>query len=390
MALEKQLNILDYALHSLYRRRLKIIGVILVFAAVIFLLASFQMTSGALTTAAERLLDGAPEITIQHLRAGRQETIALSAMDKLDRIFGIRAVVPRVWGYYFDATTGANYTVLGIDPQLMPQGDRLATAIDGRLPKEHEAVAGPGVLKKLALGGRHVFSLYRPDLSLKSLTIAGVFARDTAMVTDDTLFMPPADARDLFALRPDEATDLCVYVANPKEVDTIAAKIAEALPGTRVLTRAQIAKTYRAVFGWRSGFASICLLTALSAFIIFAWDKASGLTPEEKKEIAILKVLGWQTADILTARMYEGAVVSLVSFLIGYSLAYAHVGYFAAGLFRPILMGWSALTPSITLVPRLAVGDVMLTLCLTVLPYLAATIIPAWRGSIIPPDSAMN
>ena len=42
-------------------------------------------------------------------------------------------------------------------------------------------------------------------------------------------------------------TDLCVYITNPTEIDTIAKKIAALLPDTRVLTRSQIQKTYQVV-----------------------------------------------------------------------------------------------------------------------------------------------
>lgn len=392
MSFARQANIIDYSLSSLWRRRFKSLGVMVVFAGVIFLLASFQMTTKALTNAASDILAFAPEITIQKMKAGRQESIPLEYKEKLAVILGIRAITPRIWGYYFNETSGANYTVLGLDPFSMPLGDQLGEAIDtGALPLDHEAVLGQGVFAELAGGGDAViFSLFRPDLSLKTFSRAGVFKAETNILTYDTLFMNLDDARDLFALPADMATDLCVTVANPNEVQTIAKKIAALLPDTRVVTRQQIQKTYQGVFGWRSGFASICLLTALAAFIIFAWDKASGLTPEERKEISILKIIGWQTSDVLTLRFWEGVIVSTVSFVVGYTLAYVHVSFFEASLFRPVLLGWSVLHPALRLVPSVELGETLLILCLTVVPYLAATIIPAWRAAIIPADSALN
>lgn len=391
MSLEKQLNIIDYSLSSIWRRRFKSLGVTVVFAGVIFLLASFQMTTKALTTVAGESLAAAPEITIQKMRAGRQESIPVAYQAKLGAIFGIETITPRVWGYYFNETKGANYTIVGLDPLSMPLGDQLVQAIaDGSLPKEHEAVLGQGVQASLNSSGSSMFSLFRPDLTLKPLTIAGTFKPATNLLTYDTLFMTLQDARDLFAMGDDMATDLCVTVANPNEVPTIAKKIAALLPDTRVVTRAQIQKTYQAVFGWRSGFASICLLTALTSFIIFAWDKASGLTPEEKKEISILKIIGWQTSDVLVLRFWEGVIVSTVSFAVGYTLAYVHVSFFEASLFRPILIGWSVLHPAMRLIPSVDLGETLLVLCLTVVPYLAATVIPAWRSAIIPADSALN
>ena len=390
MSLAKQLNIIDYSLSSIWRRRFKSLGVMAVFSGVIFLLASFQMTTKALTNAAGELLAWAPEITVQKMRAGRQESIPVAYGEQVAVMMGVRSVAPRVWGYYFHETVGANFTVIGLDPREMPLGETLAQAIDtGQLPKERETVVGLGVKEALSSSSA-LFSLARPDLSRKPFTVAGTFKPETNLLTYDTLFMGLADARDLFGLSAELATDLCVTVANPTEVPTIAKKIAALLPDTRVVTREQVRKTYHAVFGWRSGFASICLLTALCSFIIFAWDKASGLTPEEKKEIAILKIIGWQTSDVLVLRFWEGVLVSLLSFLVGYTLAYIHVSFFEAGLFRPIMLGWSVLHPGLRLIPAVDAGEVLLVLTLTVVPYLAATVIPAWRSAIIPADSAMN
>jgi ABC-type lipoprotein release transport system permease subunit len=283
---------------------------------------------------------------------------------------------------------------MGMAVDEMPEGNRLDAALaKGAMPGPDEqgrVVVGHSITKALDLAGRNTFSLFRPDLSLKPFAISGEFSRDTDILTNDLIVMNLADARDLFAIPDGLVTDLCVYVANPKEIDTIAKKISEALPSVRVLTRPQIQKTYQVVFGWRSGFGSICLLSALAAFVILAWDKASGLSPEERREIAILKVLGWETGDILAVRFWESVIVSGLACLVGMTAAYIHVVYFAAALFRPVLMGWSVLRPELHLLPRLAVGDILLIFAFTVIPYLAATVIPAWRSATVPADSALG
>ena len=339
--LEKQLNILDFSLSSLWRRKGKNLSIMLVFALVIFLLGSFQMLTGALTQSADVVLQHTPEITIQKMSAGRQEAIPLTYIEKLHSIFGIRAIIPRVWGYYFDESSLANFTVMALDSTSMPNGKELDLTLSyGHFPKLTEpgtVVLGGSVQKVLELGQRHFFSLFRPDLSLKSF-----------------------DARDLFGIAPSMVTDLCVYVANPAEIDTIAKKIARLLPDTRVLTKSQIEKTYQVVFSWRSGFASICLLTALIAFTILAWDKASGLSPEEKREIGILKILGWETADILAVRFWESTLVSLLAFLTGCTAAYMHVAFFDASLLKPVLVGWSVIHPPFKLLPSIKLADLLL------------------------------
>ncbi|MDF1577278.1 MAG: ABC transporter permease [Desulfobulbales bacterium] len=391
-AIEKQFNLLDYALSSLWRRKLKNLGIIAVFALVIFLVASFQILTGSLTETAERILAKTPEIVIQKMSAGRQESIPVIYLDRLADIFGIRAAVPRVWGYYFNETSGANYTVMGVDRAAMPEGKNLAMAIEGDFPAagQGEAALGREVAADLKLAGRRTFSLFRPDLSLKSFRVSGIFAASTDLLTADLIVTGLDDGRDLFAIPENRATDLLVYVTNPNEIGTIAKKIADRLPDTRVLTRPQIHKTYKVVFGWRSGFASICLLTALAAFVILAWDKASGLSAEEKREIGILKILGWQTADILVLRFWESLAVSGLAFLVGCTAAYLHVLFLEGSLFRPVLLGWSVIHPSLKIVPVIAAADLLLIFTLSVLPYLAATVIPAWRCSTVPPDAAIK
>jgi len=392
--IEKQINILDYSLSSIWRRKFKNINVMLVFGAVIFLLASFQMVTRALTEAAADSLAAAPEITLQRMSAGRQEAIPLAYRDPLASIFGIRKIVPRIWGYYFDETHLANYTVMGLDTTVMPQGGLLNQALaSGRFQRADEddgVVVGQSIVALKKLTDRRLFSLFRPDLSLKSFRMLGVFSDKTDLLTNDLIVMNMAAARDLFGIEPGLVTDFAVYVSNPGEIETIAKKIAKILPDTRVVTRPQVQKTYQVVFGWRSGFASICLLTALAAFIILAWDKASGLTPEEKREIGILKILGWETTDILAIRFWESFWVAGIAFVVGCTLAYIHVAFFAAALFRPVMVGWSVIYPVFRLPPSISFADLLLIFCFSVMPYLAATIIPAWRSATVPPDSAIR
>ncbi|MBU0730251.1 MAG: ABC transporter permease [Proteobacteria bacterium] len=392
--IEKQINLLDYSLASLWRRKLKNISVLLVFAAVIFLLGSLQLVNTGLTRAAAENLKYAPEITIQRMSAGRQEAIPLSYIDALSTIFGIRTIVPRIWGYYFDESKLANYTVIGLDASKMPMGDKLGfTLKNGRFPGADErggVVVGNSALDIMALKDRKVISFFRPDLTIKSLAIVGVFKDETDMLTADLLAMNIEDAADLFKVPGGMVTDLCIYVSNPREINTIAQKIASLLPDTRVITKPQIMKTYQVVFGWRSGFASVCLLTALAAFIILAWDKASGLSPEERREIGILKILGWETNDILIIRFWESFLVSILAFILGCTMAYAHVAFFDAALFRPVLFGWSVIYPSLKILPNVTFSDLLLIFSISVLPYLAATVIPAWRCAIVPADSAIR
>jgi len=134
----------------------------------------------------------------------------------------------------------------------------------------------------------------------------------------------------------------------------------------------------------------VVLGSAVLAFIIFAWDKATGLSAEERKEIGILKSIGWESSDVLLLKFWEGSVVSLTAFLSGVLLAYVHVFFFSASLFEHALKGWSVLFPRYQLVPVLDGYQLTVLFFLTVLPYTAATLVPIWRAATVDPDAAMR
>jgi ABC-type lipoprotein release transport system permease subunit len=154
--------------------------------------------------------------------------------------------------------------------------------------------------------------------------------------------------------------------------------------------REDVLRTYDAVFGWRGGVVTVLLAGALFAFVIFAWDRASGLPAEERREIGILKAIGWETADVILLKAWEGAAVSLTAFLAGTLLAYAHVFLASGSLFARVLKGWSVLYPDFRLVPAVEAHEVATLFVLTVLPYAAATVVPAWRSATVDPDAVMR
>jgi len=390
-SLERQINILDYAAGSLWRHRLKYLSILLVFSLVIFLVGSFHLVAAGLAKTASRLLATAPDITIQRMVAGRQESIPLAYQEKLSGLFGVKSIAPRIWGYVFDETRGANITVIGVEPErLIALPWREDVPLPAAPADQGRAILGRGVAGLLGVGTGGVFSLFTPDLRLKPFEVAGVLPEAADIIAHDLMVVTLADARELFGLPRGMVTDLMVDVANPAEIPNLADKISKILPDARVLTRNQIEKTYQVVFGWRSGVGSVCLLAALSAFVILAWNQASGLTPEERREITILKIIGWQTSDVLLVRFWEGGLVALFAFLLGVTASLAHVLLFDGILFKPVLLGWSVIRPPLAAPPSVEVKDLLLLASFTILPYLAVTVVPAWRAASRPAEEALG
>ncbi len=180
-----------------------------------------------------------------------------------------------------------------------------------------------------------------------NLEVKKVFSPESELVSSDLILISEEDFRLLFGGSGDRVTDLVLRVRNPKELPTIAVKIAELLPDTRIILREEILRTYDAVFSWRGGILILILAGAVLAFIILSWDKASGLSQEERKEIGILKAIGWETSDVILMKFWEGMAVSLSAFLAGIILAYVHVFFASSSLFEPVLKGLGGAVPAV-------------------------------------------
>jgi ABC-type lipoprotein release transport system permease subunit len=373
--IERQRNIIDFTLSSLLRRKGKNVALICVYTFVVLMLASVMFFVHSIKKEASLILKDAPEMVIQRMIAGRHELIPVAYIDKIKDIRGVISVKRRLWGYYYDPVIGANYTL------MVPADSDVSSG---------KIVIGQGISRaRLAFEGDTLeFRSY--DGKIINLEVKNILSPESELVSSDLVLISENDFRRLFGGSGDHATDLTLQVKNSRELSTIALKISEILPDTRPILRDEILRTYDAVFNWRGGMMIVILLGALLAFIIFAWDKASGLSSEERKEIGILKAIGWETSDVILMKFWEGMAVSLSSFLAGALLAYVHVFFASSALFEPALKGWAVLYPRFKPIPFIDASQLAALFFLTVVPYTVATIIPSWRAATVDPDSVMR
>jgi ABC-type lipoprotein release transport system permease subunit len=373
--IRRQLYLIDFTLASLGRRLGRNVGLLLVYSLIVFLLASVMLFSHSLRTEAGILLSQSPQIILQRLSAGRHDLIPADYLDKMGRIRGVARKYGRLWGYFYDPAVKANYTL------MVPKDREL---------KANEIVIGTGIsrVRNIQLGD---FLTFRSmDGRPFSFKVVQMLDHESELISSDLILLSEKTFRDFFRIPEGMYTDLVLSVRNPKEVRKVAEKLTLKLPDTRPILREEILRTYDAIFSWRQGIVFVLLAGVILAFIIFAWDKASGLSAEERREIGILKAIGWETGDILRMKFWEGAIVSLSAFFLGYLLAYYHVFFTSAALFEPVLKGWAILYPSFNLLPSVDLLQVATLFFFTVFPYTVATIIPIWRASVTDPDIVMR
>jgi ABC-type lipoprotein release transport system permease subunit len=372
---ERHRYFLDFTISSLLRRKWKNASLILVYGLVVFMVSSVLLFTGAIRKEAEAILEDAPQIIVQRTIAGRHDLMPLNYADKIEKIRGVQGMSGRLWGYYYHPAARSNYTVM---------------VSDDSPGKEDEAIVGHGVLRTWETDdqNRLYFKTYRGETI--TATVVKSFGAHTDLVSSDLILVSEPMFRRLFGVPKGFVTDLAVSVRNASELTTIADKCVNIFPDTRPILKDEIQRTYASLFDWRSGYIIVLLSGAVMAFFIFAWDKATGLTGEEKTEIGILKALGWDTSDILMLKFWEGMVICLTAFITGLIAAYVHVFLASAPLFEHALKGWAILYPSFKLNPDISAYQIGLVFALTVVPYTLITIIPAWRISITDPDAIMR
>ncbi len=387
--MKKHIKILEFALSTLWRRRYKNLGIIVVFSIIVFTLSSILLLTYSFKREAVAILSGAPELIVQRVTGGRHDLIPLDYIKEIKSIPGTGEIIPRYWGYYYDISTDGNYTILGAYDRLY-DSIRLLKGDFIKKGRQGVCVIGKGVSDARFAGIGSKIPIVGSDGKVHVFTVIGVFDAKSSIVTNDLVIISLKDIRSLFSIPEDLSTDIVVRVYNPVEVNNIAGKIKSRLPDTRPITRSEILRTYDTLFDWRSGLILTMFSGAVLAFIILAWDKATGLSAEEKREIGILKAIGWETSDIMELKFWEGFVISSVSFLTGVIGGYIHIFFFGASIFSPALKGWSVIFPKFHLMPYIDPYQVAVLLFLTVVPYMAATIVPSWKASITDPDVVMR
>ena len=373
--LQRQKYLIDFTLSSLLRRRAKNAGLLLVYTLIVFVLASVMLFTHALRHEALHVLAEAPEIVLQRMVAGRHDLVPASYLDRIGEVRGVQKKAGRLWGYFYDPAVKANYTL------MVPPTDA---------PAAGEAVIGTGIARARGLSVGDFVTWRGSDGQPRTLRVVRLLDDDSELVSSDLVLVAEDFFRGFFGIPAAQYTDLALSVRNPREVRKVAEKLALLLPDTRPILREEILRTYDAIFAWRQGVVYVLLIGAVLAFVVFAWDKASGLSAEERREIGILKAVGWETGDVIRMKFWEGAIVSLTAFLLGYVAAYAHVFFADAVLFEPVLKGWAVLYPHFQLTPTLSGLQLATLFFFTVFPYTVATIVPIWRAAITDPDTVMR
>ena len=227
--------LLEYALGSIIRQGHKSLFITVVFTFLTALLTSIFFITNSIKYELNAAVDALPQIIVQNTKASRISEIDANTADKLFDIPGITSVNARVWGYYYFANAGVNFTLVGVDEFEEQYSDTLDGVIKKGELNNSGMFIGAGVKKIMNSSYyKDYFNFIKPDGKIKRVDISGVFDSDIELESNDMIVMSKETLREIFGMQESKATDMVVKIANIEEIETIALKIEQMFPNARI------------------------------------------------------------------------------------------------------------------------------------------------------------
>ncbi|AKF24103.1 hypothetical protein YH65_00800 [Sulfurovum lithotrophicum] len=378
----------------LFKQKSKHIGAVLISVIIIFLLSAVLFLSSSLQHSLLSALHKQGDFTVTRVQAGKPVNTPVEWVDKILDINGVTQVASRIYGRYFFAPREKSFLVVGIDFFDEQNNQALQTLLKDvdlkRFLSKDSMLVGEGVRKFLqAHYFKDDFTFKTPKGTFKKVNIYQTLPRQADLMANDMIIMPIDLAREIFGLGEDEVTDITFNVPNDAEWDNIISKLHLLFYDVRVIEKREVKKAYENLYNYKGGLFLILYLVSIVTFMLILYQRYSMVYSTERKEIGILRAVGWSIKDILKLKFYENLVIVLVSFTLGVVLAYLYVFVWDAPLLSHIFLGGSNLANHVTFIPVVKFGVLGSIFLFYAVPFLAAVLIPAWKIAVTPPKEAM-
>lgn len=380
-------SIFDYTLRSLTRFGLKNLSIVLVFALLVWLLASVIFITTSLKYEFGEVAKSAPELLVNKQIGGRYHFLDDSDLEPFWQIPGVTYVKGRVWGQYYLETKNIYLTLVGIEPfeehyseKLTKIAENIAMDKEGKYPYMYTSRSVYDLLRTNRTSN-NIVSLEKLYGGFEKLQIAKILKSQTELLSNDIILMPNQSVRNILGIGNERYVDAFIKVANPAEIPFIAAKIMNEYPKLKITTKEEIVKDYELLYQFKSGWFLMLFFIAFVVFAIILYDKATGLRSEERREIGILKAIGWGINHIIYHKLLESIVLSFGAFLVGVFLAIVFVYNLDAPGLKYIFTGYSQLKQPFHLTFVVDVKLLAMLFFSTVPFFIGVSIIPSWKAA---------
>lgn len=375
---------LEFLLLLLAKHKKEYIWIFIIAVVLITLLASVLFIKSSLEYQQEQLLNSQDDITIERYSGGRVQNMPESWLDEYLEINGISAGTSRVYGEYYFEQKGEHFFIIGIDfydDASVKLLGKIASKldIDKFLSKDYMLI-GSGVKQFFdKLEYKKFYTFRPPDRSKQRVYIYGTLDKETQLFSNDVIIMSKELAKKVLGMKADEVSDVVLDVANYDELQTIINKLSIMHFDTRVISKRDKDNMTKELFDYKGGFFLSLYIITLFSFLLIVYQRYTTIKTSERKEIAILRSLGWSIEQILWMKIVQNFIIIAVAYLVGVILAYVYVFFLGAPVLQSIFLGGHNLVNNVKFPVIIESSSLILLFLFFVVPYLLSIIIPLWR-----------
>lgn len=243
-------------------------------------------------------------------------------VDVVGQTGGVKAAAAALLVWDFSSTSYT--TVLGIDPATGAAGPGQAilhSLSAGRSWGEGE--------RSVAVADGHFAAFFglKPGSSVqidgRPFQVVGVVQQtDASQAAVANLFVPLADAQALAGLDGGQVNQIYVQVSDAAQVESVVGGLQKRLGTLSAITEDSLLQVMGGVGRVSAHFAGVAAVIGLLAGLLLASLALGGLIAERRREIGLMKALGWRTADVLRSFTMEAMALSLAGGLLGLLLGW--------------------------------------------------------------------
>lgn len=384
----KHKNLLLAALGDLTRRPVRSLVVILCLTAMLFpVVTGLAVSEGLRFQAAISLEEGADDYVSED-HYGNNGSLSLGLVQRLATLDGVKRVTPRVLGrtYFVDKLVA----VVALPGDSLTE---LRPLVQGDLPRSGgEVLVGHGIAKEFDVKTGLRFTLAANNR--KVFKTVGVL-RPSCLWGADLLIMDVDDANEFFRVK-GRATQLLVWRASDAVPSGSGAlrqiSSSEGIGGPGFLQESR--KNHRGklelAYGPGSGIFSVLIIVgaalAVPAFLI---TTGTGFT-ELRREIGLMKAVGWRTRDVLEKVALENLTVSLIAVCLSVLVSMLWIKGLNGVLIGQFYVAEVGLVPMVDIPSRTLPSHVLFCLLLALGVTQVGGLVSVCTKLILPPGESMR
>jgi ABC-type lipoprotein release transport system permease subunit len=382
---------------NLLRFRLRTTVVLLcLLSAAAPLLTALAMQEGLKNQALAMLKTG-PDLLVAGDDFGRPCAVPLSWAETVHEIPGVVLVLPRAVGRVIIEDLPA--LLVGIGPALgsegLPEQDR-SDSWHTSLPslQQGELAIGSAIARHfdLRVGDRLQLALPTEGAErfrYRSFEVAILIDPALNPVWSAGLILAHFDDLQRIFLRSDMATELMVYCREGYE-ERIAQQLSERLgPRAKIQDRSMMEGYFHGGFDRRAGAFLVYFLAALALSVpVLALAAGHGLTAR-RREVAVMKCMGWETREILLLQMMESVLTAVAGASLAVILSLVWLKFGAGWPLNQFLMPGAEELPPFQLPYLMCWTPVLLIYIFSISVSAGGAVASAWRAASVEPGKVL-